>query len=151
MHHRVVLLVLVFNPFQFLVLFMFCHQNFCYHFHNWLSLLPPKILTHICAWGCSKYSIDLRFILFQSLVYKVFVLLLEKEKERTKEKNKRSSYCSNKSCCWKRKFLLLKKNKERAKKMRQVDEKWVLVLLFWVFFISWVTTFVFRLTSLSKV
>jgi hypothetical protein len=44
-------------------------------------------LAHIFAWGCSKYSIDLRIILFQSLVYKVIVLLLkkEREKERTKE------------------------------------------------------------------
>jgi hypothetical protein len=44
-------------------------------------------LAHICAWGCSKYSIDLRIILFQSLVYKVFVLLLKKE--RKKEQNKK--------------------------------------------------------------
>jgi hypothetical protein len=46
-------------------------------------------LAHICAWACSKYSIDLSINLFQSLVYKVFVLLLkerEREEERTKEK-----------------------------------------------------------------
>jgi hypothetical protein len=77
---------------------MFCHQNFCCHFHNWSSLLSPKTLAHICAWRCSEYSIDLSINLFQSLVYKVFVLLLKKkrEEERTKEKK------------WK-KFLLFKK------------------------------------------
>jgi hypothetical protein len=43
-------------------------------------------LAHICAWGCSKYSIDLRIILFQSLVYKVFVLLLKKERKKEQKK-----------------------------------------------------------------
>jgi hypothetical protein len=48
--------------------------------------LPPKPLAHICAWGCSTYSIDLRIILFQSLVYKVFVLLLKKKERGRKNK-----------------------------------------------------------------
>jgi hypothetical protein len=43
-------------------------------------------LAYICAWGCSKYSIDLRIILFQSLVYKVFVLLLKKERDKERIK-----------------------------------------------------------------
>jgi hypothetical protein len=73
-------------------------------------LLPPKTWAHICAWDSSKYSIELRILLFQSLVYKVFVLLLKKERER---KNKK-----------KKKFLLFKKNlaaetKERKSKKRR--------------------------------
>jgi hypothetical protein len=71
--------------------------------------LPPKTLAHICAWGCSKYSIDLRIILFQSLVYKVFVLLLKKERERKNKKAKEVPVLQ-------RKFLLLKRKKESAKK-----------------------------------
>jgi hypothetical protein len=48
-------------------------------------------LAHICAWSLSEYSIDLSNNLFQSLVYKVFVLLLKKRerKKEEKEKNRR--------------------------------------------------------------
>jgi hypothetical protein len=72
--------------------------------------LPPKTLAHICAWGYSKYSIDLRIILFQSLMYKVFVLLLKKERER---KNKRKK--TKEVHVVQKKILLLKQKKERAK------------------------------------
>jgi hypothetical protein len=64
-------------------------------------------LAHICAWGCSKYSIDLRIILFQNLVYKVFVFLLKKKRER---KNKT-------------KFLLFKKNLLLKKKVLAAETK----------------------------
>jgi hypothetical protein len=75
--------------------------------------LPPKTLAHICAWGCSKYSIDLRMLLFQSLVYKVFVLLLKRERERkNKEKRKEVPAVQKKVLAAKKKFLLLKQKKE---------------------------------------
>jgi uncharacterized membrane protein len=45
-------------------------------------------LAHICAWGCSEYSIVLSINLFQSLVYKVLCVAAEKKRER-KRKNKR--------------------------------------------------------------
>jgi hypothetical protein len=45
-------------------------------------------LAHICAWSLSEYSIDLSNNLFQSLVYKVFVLLLKKERGRKKKRKK---------------------------------------------------------------
>jgi hypothetical protein len=56
-------------------------------------------LAHICAWGCSEYSIDLSINLFQSPVYKVFVLLLKKrEEESTKEKMEEVP-ATKKTCC----------------------------------------------------
>jgi hypothetical protein len=58
-------------------------------------------LAHICAWGCSEYSIDLSINLFQSLVYKVFVLLLKK-RERKKEQKKKTEEVpaiQKKTCC----------------------------------------------------
>jgi hypothetical protein len=83
-----VLLVLVSNPLELRVLVTFCHQIIYRHFHNLSSSLPPKTLAHICAWSLSEYSIDLSNNLFQSLVYKVFVLLLKKERGRKKKRKK---------------------------------------------------------------
>jgi hypothetical protein len=74
--------------------------------------LPPKKLAHICAWGCSKYSIDLRIFLFQSLVYKVFVLVLKREREKERTKKKRKEVPAVK------KILLLKKRKKEQKNER---------------------------------
>jgi hypothetical protein len=75
--------------------------------------LPPKKLAHICAWGCSKYSIDLRIFLFQSLVYKVFVLVLKRERERKNKKEKK-----RKEVPAVKKILLLKKRKKEQKNER---------------------------------
>jgi hypothetical protein len=68
LHRRIVLLVLVSNPLEFQVLITFCHQIFfSATFKIDHPTLPLKPLAHICAWGCSTYSIDLRILLFQSL------------------------------------------------------------------------------------
>jgi hypothetical protein len=84
--------------------------------------LQPKTLAHICAWGCSKYSIDLRILLLQSLVYKVFVLLLKKE--RKKEQKKQKKFLLLKKILLLKKKVLAAKTKERAKKKKRgVDEK----------------------------
>jgi hypothetical protein len=78
--------------------------------------LPPKTLAHICAWGCSTYSIDLRILLFQSLVYKVFVLLLKKRERKKEQKNRRSSYSSKKILLLKKKVVVTEIKERNSKK-----------------------------------
>jgi hypothetical protein len=136
------LLVLVSNPLEFWVLVTFCHQNCICHFHNWSSLLPPKTLAHICAYGCSKYSIDLMILLFHSLIQGLCVVT-EKKRER---KNKRSSCSSKKILLLKKKILLLEQ--KTKKERRKVNISAAVLSLFCLFC---VTRFVSRLTSLIKV
>jgi hypothetical protein len=97
-------------------------------------------LAHICAWACSKYSIDLSINLFQSLVYKVFVLLLKKREKKKEQKKKRKNFLLfKKTCCCKRKLLLLKQMKEKKEqKTKKIDEKVsisVVVLSLFIYFL----------------
>jgi hypothetical protein len=82
-------------------------------------------------------------------VYKVFVLWL-RERERTKEKNKRSTCCSKKFAV--EKEVLAAETKERTKdKKREKKKVSISAAILSLFYLFCVTTFVSRLAFLSKV
>jgi hypothetical protein len=83
--------------------------------------------------------------LFESLVYKVFVLWL-RERERTKEVP-----AVQKNLLLKKKFLLLKQKKEQKTKKREKKKVSISAAVLSLFYLFCVTTFVSRLAFLSKV